>query len=105
MPTWWAPIPSSDVAVIKARDASGLTAIEIGDSDDLVIGEWVMTIGSPFGLEQSVATGIVSATSRSQIMDSGTDMYGQSTGASDHLPEHDPDRRGHQPRQLRRRAG
>ena len=62
--------PSSDVAVLKCRDASGLAAMEIGDSDDLVIGEWVMSIGSPFGLEQSVATGIVSATSRSQIMDS-----------------------------------
>ena len=64
--------PSSDLAVIKAKDASGLTAIELGDSDNLTIGEWVMTIGSPFGLEQSVATGIVSATSRSQIMDSNS---------------------------------
>lgn len=71
--------PSSDLAVIKAKDASGLTPIEVGDSDSLIIGEWVMTIGSPFGLEQSVATGIVSATSRSQIMDSGADPYtGQS---------------------------
>lgn len=71
--------PSSDLAVIKAKDASGLTPIEVGDSDGLIIGEWVMTIGSPFGLEQSVATGIVSATSRSQIMDSGADPYtGQS---------------------------
>lgn len=58
---------SSDIAVIKAENASGLTPIEIGDSDALHIGEWVMTIGSPFGLEQSVATGIVSATSRSQV--------------------------------------
>ncbi len=65
--------PSSDLAVLKAKDASGLTPIEIGDSSDLTIGEWVMTIGSPFGLEQSVATGIVSATSRSQIMNSQTD--------------------------------
>lgn len=73
--------PSSDLAVIKAKDASGLAPIEVGDSDELIIGEWVMTIGSPFGLEQSVATGIVSATSRSQIMDSGTDPFsGQSTG-------------------------
>ncbi len=62
--------PSSDVAVLKARDAKGLTAMEIGDSDDLTIGEWVMSIGSPFGLEQSVATGIISATSRSQIINS-----------------------------------
>ena len=68
--------PSSDIAVIKAKDASGLKAIEIGNSDDLIIGEWVMTIGSPFGLEQSVATGIVSATSRSQIMDSNSQQGG-----------------------------
>ncbi|MBC5584435.1 trypsin-like peptidase domain-containing protein [Eggerthella guodeyinii] len=78
--------PSSDIAVVKAKDASGLTPIEIGDSDDLIIGEWVMTIGSPFGLEQSVATGIVSATSRSQIMDSSTDQYGQSTGETTIYP-------------------
>lgn len=71
--------PSSDIAVIKA-DATGLTPIEVADSDNLVIGEWVMSIGSPFGLEQSVATGIVSATSRSQIMEPSTDMYGYSTG-------------------------
>lgn len=70
--------PSSDIAVIKAVDASGLTPIELGDSDNLTIGEWVMTLGSPFGLEQSVATGIVSATSRSQIMNSASDYYGTS---------------------------
>ena len=63
--------PSSDVAVIKAK---------------LVIGEWVMTIGSPFGLEQSVATGIVSATSRSQIVNASTDQYGNSTGESTIYP-------------------
>ena len=73
--------PSSDLAVIKAKDANDLTPIEIGDSDNLTIGEWVMTIGSPFGLEQSVATGIVSANSRSQIMNSSSqDPYGQSSG-------------------------
>ena len=67
--------PSSDIAVIKAKNASGLTAMELGDSDDLTVGEWVMSIGSPFGLEQSVATGIVSATNRSQIMDNSSDSY------------------------------
>ena len=76
---------SSDIAVVKLRDASGLTPVEIGDSDNLTIGEWVMSIGSPFGLEQSVATGIVSATSRSQIMSnsdnsSGSDGYGYGYG-------------------------
>ena len=79
--------PSSDLAVIKAKDANGLKAVEIGDSDDLIIGEWVMTIGSPFGLEQSVATGIVSATSRSQIMDSSSqDPYGQGSGETTIYP-------------------
>lgn len=64
---------SSDIAVLKCDNASGLTPIEIADSDAIEVGDWVMTIGSPFGLEQSVATGIVSATSRSQIMSSNTD--------------------------------
>lgn len=74
--------PSSDLAVVKADGASGLRAIELGDSDNLTIGEWVMSIGSPFGLEQSVATGIVSATSRSQIMDSSEqDPYGMGQGS------------------------
>lgn len=70
---------SSDVAVLKL-DGEGFTPMELGDSDNITIGQWVMSIGSPFGLEQSVATGIVSATSRSQIMDASTDMLGQSTG-------------------------
>ena len=70
---------SSDIAVIKAQDASGLTAIELGDSDELSVGEWVMSIGSPFGLEQSVATGVVSATNRSQILDSSDEEDGEIT--------------------------
>lgn len=60
---------SSDIAVLKVDAGEDLTAIELGDSDSIRTGEWVMTIGSPFGLEQSVATGIISATSRSQIAD------------------------------------
>ena len=72
--------PSSDVAVLKAKDASGLIPMEIGDSDNLTVGEWVMTLGAPFGLEQSVATGIVSATSRSQIMDAQESMQSGGTG-------------------------
>lgn len=56
---------SSDLAVIKIDGAEGLTPIEIGSSSDLVVGEWVMTVGSPYGMEQSVGSGIVSAVSRS----------------------------------------
>lgn len=69
---------SSDVAIIKVKDATGLKPIEVADSDNITIGEWVMSIGSPFGLEQSVATGIISATSRSQIMDSS--QYASGSG-------------------------
>lgn len=58
---------SSDLAVLKV-EASSLVPIEIGSSADLVVGEWVMAAGSPFGLEQSVSTGIVSAVSRSSAL-------------------------------------
>lgn len=58
---------SSDIAVLKV-DASDLTAVEIGTSSDLKVGEWVMALGSPFGLENSVSEGIVSALQRSTTM-------------------------------------
>lgn len=70
---------SSDLAVIRITDKGDaqLTPIEIGDSDNLTVGEWVMAIGSPFGNEQSVSTGIVSALYRSTAMQSstGTTIY------------------------------
>ena len=59
--------PTSDLAVIKVSGAENLTPIEVGSSADLVVGEWVMTVGSPYGMEQSVGSGIVSAVSRSSI--------------------------------------
>ena len=70
---------SSDLAVVTLVDAEDaeLTPIEIGDSDDITVGEWVMAIGSPFGNEQSVTTGIVSALYRSTALTStsGTSIY------------------------------
>jgi serine protease Do len=54
----------TDVALLKV-DASGLPAVRIGDPDRLRAGEWVAAIGSPFGLENTVTAGIVSAKSRS----------------------------------------
>ena len=77
---------SSDVAVLKVKDGSGFTPMTLGDSDNITIGEWVMSIGSPFGLEQSVATGIVSATSRSQIMDASTSMQQGGSGETTIYP-------------------
>ena len=53
----------SDVALIKI-EASGLHAVTLGDPDKLKVGEWVLAIGSPFGFEQSVTAGIVSAKGR-----------------------------------------
>lgn len=53
----------TDVAVVKI-DATGLPAVKVGDVSRLKVGEWVMAIGSPFGLENSVTAGIVSAKQR-----------------------------------------
>jgi serine protease Do len=53
----------TDVAVVKI-DATGLPAVKIGDVNRLKVGEWVMAIGSPFGLDNSVTAGIVSAKQR-----------------------------------------
>lgn len=67
---------TSDLAVIKV-ETDGLTPIEIGDSDAVDVGEWVMAVGSPYGLEKSVSTGIVSALYRSTAMQSqsGVTIY------------------------------
>lgn len=54
----------TDVALIKI-DASGLPAVKLGDPSQLRVGEWVVAIGSPFGFDNSVTAGIVSAKGRS----------------------------------------
>ncbi len=58
--------PETDVAVIKV-DANNLPVVQLGDSDKLKVGEWVLAIGNPFGLSHTVTAGIVSAKGRSKI--------------------------------------
>ncbi|MGE0760204.1 MAG: DegQ family serine endoprotease [Pirellulaceae bacterium] len=55
--------PSTDLAVLKI-DVSGLTPAKLGNSDETKVGQWVLAIGSPFGLQQTVTAGIISAKSR-----------------------------------------
>lgn len=60
----------SDLAVLKI-DARDLTALSLADDTEVKVGQWVLAIGSPFGLDFSVTAGIVSALGRSLPMESG----------------------------------
>jgi putative serine protease PepD len=68
--------PSSDVAVIRVRGVSGLTPIELGNSESVRVGQQVVAIGSPLGLGGSVTSGIISAVDRAVNV-------GPQTGATD----------------------
>ena len=69
--------PLTDTAVIQAQDVSGLTPATIGKSANLGVGEGVVAVGSPFGLDATVTSGIVSALDRP--VNVGSDDEGNST--------------------------
>jgi serine protease Do len=56
--------PNTDIALLKIESAQDLPTLKLGDSDALKVGQWVVAIGSPFGLEHTVTAGIVSAKGR-----------------------------------------
>jgi len=61
--------PDSDLAVLRISPKGDLPAIEMGDSNNLMIGETVIAIGNPFGFSNTVTTGVISATNRSIKVD------------------------------------
>src|SRR5262249_24504955 len=62
--------PKTDLAVIrldKPEELKGISPLSFGNSDEMNVGDWVVAIGSPFGLSHSVTSGIISAKSRGQM--------------------------------------
>ena len=66
--------PATDIAVLKV-EAENLTDIEIGDSEQVEVGDFVIAIGNPFGLGNTVTSGIVSALGRTGISSSGYEDF------------------------------
>jgi serine protease Do len=67
--------PKTDIAVVKIDAKSKLSWASLGDSDKLEVGEWVMAIGNPFGLDGTVTSGIVSAKGRHNITQGPYDNF------------------------------
>ena len=59
--------PKTDLAVVRFQPDTDLTMARLGDSDTLKVGEWAIAIGNPFGLDQTVTVGVISATGRSDV--------------------------------------
>ena len=83
----------TDIAVIKIDAKEPLPTVKLGNSESAQVGDWVIAIGSPFDLSQTVTAGIVSAKNRTI-----------EKGVEGPVPALHPDRRRHQPGQLRRPA-
>lgn len=60
----WKTDPMTDIAIVRIKAEGDLPAAKIGDSDEMLVGDWVLAAGAPFGLKETVTAGIVSAKSR-----------------------------------------
>jgi Do/DeqQ family serine protease len=73
--------PRSDLAVLKIKGAENFPVLELGDSDAIEVGDFVIAIGDPFGVGQTVTQGIVSALARTQISSSDYGFFIQTDAA------------------------
>lgn len=67
--------PETDIALIKIDDAKDLKPLELGDSEKMEVGDWVIAIGNPYGLGHTVTAGIVSAKYRDDVIGSPFDNF------------------------------
>lgn len=65
---------AADIAVLQV-EAKGLAPLALGDSDAVKVGQYVLAVGSPFGLQETVTDGIISATGRRQMSDSANEFF------------------------------
>src|ERR1700761_5850523 len=71
----------TDVALLQIRDPNGLKAIALGNSDALEVGDFVIAVGNPFGLGQTVTSGLVSALGRAGLVKQGYEDFIQTDAA------------------------
>jgi serine protease Do len=74
--------PETDLALIQVEAGRQLPYLKLGDSDELSVGDWIMVIGSPLGLDHTVTVGVVSAKGRSlQVLDPSFENFIQTDAA------------------------
>lgn len=73
--------PPTDLAVLQIQNPAGLKALSLGDSDGLEVGDFVLAIGNPFGLGQTVTSGLVSALGRTGLGKQGYEDFIQTDAA------------------------
>lgn len=67
--------PMTDIALIRIEPFAGMQFLELGDADNVRVGDWLMAVGNPFGLQSTVTVGILSARGRRNVPISGDIRY------------------------------